>query len=175
MVGRCVLQLSLSFPRLRSADNKEQVVRQSCQKHSIYKNEIHTKALQRPPATQSGLKRNVNTKLNNHRKCSKTQTEQYKSSLEHKIIHSHHFIVVILSSFVTVTLTAVEIEAEAWLCNTTFIETPEATSIYKQGKGSSLNIKSFGTKMTKELREGINSQGLDQQWQVLFFYTKNNL
>lgn len=26
--------------------------------------------------------------------------------------------------------------------------------------------------MTKELREGINSQGLDQQWQVLFFIQK---
>lgn len=55
-----------------------------------------------------------------------------------------------------------------------FIETLEATSIYKQGNGSSLNIKSFFRNQNdiKELREGINSQGLDQQWQVHFFIQK---
>lgn len=56
-----------------------------------------------------------------------------------------------------------------------FIETFEATSIYKQENGSSLNIKFFffwNQNDIRELREGIISHGLDQQWQVHFLNTK---
>lgn len=52
-----------------------------------------------------------------------------------------------------------------------FIETLEATSIYKEANRSSNNVKIIflGTKMTEnELRKSINSQGLDQLWQVRF-------
>lgn len=60
-----------------------------------------------------------------------------------------------------------------------FIETLEATSIYKQGNGSLLNVNAFfwsqnyrkeqGKKKTKQ--KNNNSQGLDQ-WQVYFLNTK---
>lgn len=58
-----------------------------------------------------------------------------------------------------------------------FIETLEATSIYKQGNGEFLEHKTRFFKNQNDRKEpikGLNSQGLDQQWQVLF-NTKNNL
>lgn len=58
-----------------------------------------------------------------------------------------------------------------------FIETLEATSIYKQGNGSLLNVNAFfwsqnyRKEQGKKTKQKNNSQGLDQ-WQVYFLNTK---
>lgn len=59
-----------------------------------------------------------------------------------------------------------------------FIETLEATSIYKQGNGSLLNVNAFFWSQNYRKEQGKktkqknnNSQGLDQ-WQVYFLNTK---